>query len=197
MLRLAHAHDDGLDPTVVAAAQRGEPSAQSAVVRRYGGPVWSCVCRILGRASATIGAEDVVQDALVAVLGALPRASYQGPAQLTKWVLTIAARTAIDALRRQRGPRVPVTDEVDALAAEDPDAGPEQTAERRALGRAIAAAVEELGPEIRAAFVLRAYHEFDYAEIAEALAIDLGTVKSRLWRARAALARRLREVHRG
>ena len=59
------------------------------------------------------------------------------------------------------------------------------------LERAIDGALAELSPELRAAFLLREYHDLDYVEIAEALAIDLGTVKSRLSRARARLRERL------
>ncbi len=70
-------------------------------------------------------------------------------------------------------------------------------AERRAIATVIAAEIETLSPEMRAAFVLRAHHDLDYAEIAMALDLDVGTVKSRLWRARAALRDRLQEVRRG
>ena len=57
-------------------------------------------------------------------------------------------------------------------------------------------AIDDLPPEYRAAFMLREYHELEYAEIADSLQIDLGTVKSRLSRARAALRRALEEVYR-
>lgn len=193
MLRLAHGSEP-LEPATVIAAQRGESWARSLFVRRYGRVVWGLVWRMLGRQRTL--AEDVAQDALVAVLVALPRLRYEGAPQLTKWVTTIAARTAIDAMRRTRVPPAAVGD-ADASEPSDPHDDPERGAERRAIGRAIAEAVEQLGPEIRAAFVLRAYHEFDYAEIAEALDIDVGTVKSRLFRARTALAKRLEEVRRG
>jgi RNA polymerase sigma-70 factor (ECF subfamily) len=58
----------------------------------------------------------------------------------------------------------------------------------------IEAALRELSPELRAAFLLREYHDLDYAEIATALQIDLGTVKSRLSRARSGLRERLAEL---
>ena len=56
--------------------------------------------------------------------------------------------------------------------------------------------MRELSPELRAAFLLREYHGLEYSEIARSLGIDLGTVKSRLARARAALRERLAEVRR-
>ena len=57
---------------------------------------------------------------------------------------------------------------------------PDERSERASTGRAIARAVGTLSPEVRAAFVLRAYHELSYLEIARELEIEVGTVKSRL-----------------
>ncbi|HET6585322.1 MAG TPA: sigma-70 family RNA polymerase sigma factor [Nannocystaceae bacterium] len=190
MLRLPVRPSAELEPATIDAARRGESWAQALVVEHYATPVWSLVCRILGRAGRRSVAEDTTQDALVAALRSISRFEGDGRTGLTSWVLTIAARTAIDTLRKHR--------EVATLeddAAESPDR-PDRSAERSALGRAIERAVEQLSPEIRAAFVLRAYYELEYAEIAEALAVDIGTVKSRLWRARAALKSSLAEVRR-
>ena len=178
------------EPGVVEAAQKGERWAQAQIVEWYARPVWSLVCRVLGRAGRRGAAEDATQEALVAALESLPRFCPARARSLKAWMLTIAARTAVDVLRRQRD--VVEVDEASMPSHDRPDV----TAERRALARAIESAVETLSPEIRAAFVLRAYHEFEYAQIAEALGIDLGTVKSRLWRARAALQRSLAEVRR-
>jgi RNA polymerase sigma-70 factor (ECF subfamily) len=77
----------------------------------------------------------------------------------------------------------PVTLAHDPPARERTDAD----AERKRLGAAIAAGIGELPDAQRAVLVLREYHELDYQEIAEALEIDVGTVKSRLSRARTAL----------
>ena len=112
------------------------------------------------------------------MLRSLPRARAENPRALTGFVMTIAARTAVDALRRNR-PHAPV--ELD-VAATDP--GPDRRLHAR---QALQRTVERLAPEIRAAFVLRAFHQLEYSEIAQALGIEVGTVKSRLWRARAAL----------
>lgn len=190
-LRPVPAADAELDRATLAAACAGEDWARHAVLRRYERPVWSLVCRILGRAGRHGVAQDVAQDALLGVLRGLPRYDLDHRATLTTWVLTIAARTAISELRRGRGDAAPLT-ECDLVALERPDAA----LERERLGAAITEAVEHLSPEIRAAFVLRAFHELSYEEIAAILELDLGTVKSRLWRARAALQRRLSEVHR-
>ena len=73
--------------------------------------------------------------------------------------------------------------ELEATGGERAD----EQAVRRELRAAIEGAVAELTPELRAAFLLREYHDLDYGEIAAALELDLGTIKSRLSRARAAL----------
>jgi RNA polymerase sigma-70 factor (ECF subfamily) len=100
----------------------------------------------------------------------------------------MAARRSIDELRKKR----PVLgDDLDRPSSARTDAD----MRRRQLVAAIEAALRELSPELRAAFLLREYHDLDYAEISRALDIELGTVKSRLARARAALRERLAEVH--
>jgi len=172
---------------VVEAAQRGEQWAQAQIVERYARSIWALACRMLGGAAQRQAADDITQDALLAVLRSLPRYRFDG-GRLGAWVMTIAARTTIDELRRR--PDIAAQVEI----AIDDDERPDRSAERRATVRKIEAAVGALAPEYRAAFVLRAYHELEYTEIAEALGIDLGTVKSRLWRARAQLQAALEEV---
>jgi RNA polymerase sigma-70 factor (ECF subfamily) len=99
---------------------------------------------------------------------------------------TIAARRAIDELRRSHAPARPRAGR-----------GTRRFARNREILGAIEAALRDLSPELRAAFLLREYHGLEYAEISHALEIDLGTVKSRLSRARAALRERLAEVRHG
>jgi RNA polymerase sigma-70 factor (ECF subfamily) len=183
-----------IDAATLAAARRGESWAQRAFVQRFQAPVFRLCTRMLGAAGRAGVAQDVTQEALLRIVRALPRFVDDGPAKLSTWVLTVATRTVIDDLRRRV--RVVVAFDPELASAPAPDRA-DDDAERRALAAAIASALDELAPEIRAAFVLRAYHELTYPEIAAALEIDLGTVKSRLWRARAALQVRLREVHHG
>ena len=72
---------------------------------------------------------------------------------------------------------------------------PDQDAQRRALAVALVRAVDALAPPFRAAFLLREVQGLSYQEISQALDMDVGTVKSRLSRARAVLQRALAEVH--
>jgi len=178
--------EPSFDGDVLAAAQRGDAWACRRFVLEHQQAVFALVWRMLGPAGRRGQAEDVTQDALVRALRALPRFDPLGRAKLSTWVLTIATRTAIDELRRRQADHAPLED-IELVDAERPDT----TVEQARLGRAIADAVGELGPEVRAAFVLRAYHDLSYPEIANALGVDIGTVKSRLFRARQALQARL------
>ena len=175
-----------LDDATRVRAVRGDAEATRALVELYQARVCALVSRMLsGRGRATV--EDVAQDTFLAVFRRLAKFDPGGSAQLSTWILTIAARRAIDELRRQRPTLVPEPDRAGEGRADD-------RAKRRELMGAIEGALRELTPELRAAFLLREYHCLDYAEIAQALDIELGTVKSRLARARATLRERLAEV---
>jgi len=172
-----------LDEITLRRALRGEVDATRALVERYQVRVFALVSRMLGgRDRATV--EDVAQDTFLAVFRQLAGFVPGGRARLSTWILTIAARRAIDELRKRRP--APVAEPIVATDRRD-----------RELARAIETAIGDLSPELRAAFLLREYHGLDYAEIAGALDIDLGTVKSRLSRARAGLRERLAEVRHG
>lgn len=166
------------DELALRRAQRGEERAWRDLIARFQQPVHALIWRMLaGRARHR--AEDLTQETFVRVLRALPRFDPAGPAKLSTWILTIAARLAWNELRRPETAAL----EHEPPAAERTDAG----AERRRLGDAIAAGVAALPDGQRAVLVLREYHDLDYAEIAGVLELDEGTVKSRLSRARTAL----------
>ena len=181
-----------LDAPTLQRAVRGDAEARRALVELYQARVFALVSRMLaGRGRATV--EDAAQDTFLHVFRRLEAFDAGGPARRSTWILTIAARRAIDELRRQRPALLPELERIpEGRANERAD----ERAIRRELASAIEAALHELSPELRAAFLLREYHGLEYAEIASALGIDLGTVKSRLSRARAALRERLAEVHR-
>lgn len=179
-----------LDELTIRRAAQGDAAASRALIELYQARVFALVSRMLsGRGRATV--EDIAQDTFLHVFRQLPRFEVAGAARLSTWILTIAARRAIDEQRRQRPALLP---EIELGLAGEGRA--DDRARRRELAAAIEAALRELSPEMRAAFLLREYHGLEYGEIAAALGIDLGTVKSRLSRARAALRDRLAEVHR-
>lgn len=177
-----------LDERTLARAQRGEPAACTALVRRYQPQVGALVSRMLAPSGRRAAIEDVAQETFLRVFRALSGWDPRGGARLSTWILTIATRAAVDELRKR-----PATDPL--LDADDAAAPP--PVELRALGRAIERAVGALSPEYRAVFLLREFHELTYEEIGRALDLDVGTVKSRLSRARAALRLALAEVHDG
>lgn len=176
-----------IDDRTLELARTGDRAAARVLVETYQARVFALVSRMLtGRGRATI--EDASQDTFLQVFRRLGSFAPGGPAKLSTWILTIAARRAIDELRKQRPTLL-------AEVERTSDVGGDDRAIRKELVAAIEGALRELSPELRAAFLLREYHGLDYAAIASALSIDLGTVKSRLSRARAALRERLAEVH--
>src|SRR5262245_51610556 len=177
VLARAVAAPDELDDLTLARAQRGEPGAFGDLVRCYQQRVFACLWRILGAERGVV--EDLVQDTFVNVHRGLRRFTPAGPARLGTWILTIATRVALSHLRRAPAPRGPIA--VDTAA---PDT---------ALAHAVRDALERMTPDHRAVLVLREYHGLEYQEIADALDIDIGTVRSRLSRARAALRALLSE----
>ena len=179
------------DGATLAAAARGDAAACRAVVERYQRSVYALAWRMLASSGRRSLAEDLTQEAFLRVFRSLPRFDPAGPARLSTWILKIATRTVIDELRRVR----PLFTPLDGYGSEAPRADrPDVHAEHASLGRAIARAADLLSPEVRATFVLRAYHDLSYPEIADTLEVDVGTVKSRLWRARRALQQQLQEV---
>lgn len=178
-----------LDELTLKRAQRGDAAACTALVRRYERPVFAVLSRLLVPGGHRAAVEDAAQETFLRVFRALPGFALAGQARLSSWILTIATRVALNELRRRPTVDAPL-DEATATTA------PPAT-ELRALGRVIERAVAALAPEYRAAFVLREFHERSYDEIARALDVDVGTVKSRLSRARAALQAALGEVHHG
>ena len=175
-----------IDDLTLARAKRGEPRALTELVRQHERMVFAVVGRMLAGRQDDVS--DVAQEAFLKVIRHLPRFDPSGPATLSTWILTIATRTAIDALRRKRPGQ---EDEAVLGALEAAGAGPDEVAGGRQLEARLTAAMAGLPADQRAVLVLRVFHDLDYPEIAEALAIEEGTVKSRLSRARTALRRLL------
>lgn len=172
-----------LDELTLRRAQRGDEQAWRALIARFQHPVHALIWRLFaGRARHRV--EDLVQETFVRVLRALAGFDPAGPASLSTWILTIATRLALNELRRPESAAL----EVEPPARERAD----QATERQWLAAAIAACVAELPEPHRVVLVLREYHDLDYHDIAGILELELGTVKSRLARARTALRDGLR-----
>ena len=132
----------------------------------------------------TAAAEDVLQEAMVRALTYF--ASFKG-VNPRAWLLQIVRHTAYGSMALNRGHEtVPIGDD-DATPDEADD--PERTLLRKSECRQVRALVAALPVELREALVLREFQECSYKEIAEATQTPIGTVMSRLWRARQLLAR--------
>jgi RNA polymerase sigma-70 factor, ECF subfamily len=160
-----------LDPAVVARARAGEPRAFRTLYDHHARAVHLFLLRMLRDEAA---AQDALQDAFLRVLGALPRFDPAGPARLSTWIFTIARRVALNAIAAR---------EVRARELVAPPTPPPG----HDLRLTLAAAVASLPDTLRSTFVLRECCELTYEEVAQVEEIDVGTAKSRVHRARAAL----------
>jgi RNA polymerase sigma-70 factor (ECF subfamily) len=126
-------------------------------------------------------AEDLVQESYLRALRGFGTFHGGDP---RCWVLTIVRNTCYTWLRRNRGPEAPVSldDEADAVASDDP--APDAALLRHAEGVMVREAIEQLPAEFREAIVLRELEGLSYKQIADVTRLPLGTVMSRLARAR-------------
>lgn len=173
-----------IDELTLARARRGDDAACRAVFRHYQRAVYCLAWRMLGGRANPALVEDLTQETFLRVFKSLAGFAPDGTARLSTWILTIATRLA---LNEQRNQRRAIVATIPAAAEPIADARADETAHRRALAEILEREIGKLAPDHRAVFLLREYHELDYAEIARVLEIQIGTVQSRLSRARAAL----------
>lgn len=122
-------------------------------------------------------AEDVVGDALLRAMRYFP--SHHGE-RTRAWLLTIVRRVAYDAMRARAGEIG-----IDAIGErEDPGDDPEAAAMRAEHAGIVDRAIAALAPELRECLVLRELEDMSYRDIAHVVGVPVGTVMSRLWRAR-------------
>jgi RNA polymerase sigma-70 factor (ECF subfamily) len=182
------------DAALLALLRRGEEGAAEALVGTYGDRVYRLAMRITGNAS---DAEEVVQDTLWTVSRKID--TFRGEAAFGSWVYRITANTAYEKLRRGRSRRsevsweevAPIFDEKGqhAEVAVDWSRRLKDPAIERELKSVLCAAIDELPADYRTAFLLHDVEGLSNPEIAETLRVNLGTVKSRLHRARLFLRR--------
>lgn len=177
------------DQEVVGLARAGKEAAYRELLRRYERPVFSLIYRMVRDREL---AEDLAQESFVKVLNALD--SYRPEYKFSSWIFKIANNAAIDQLRRRElvtlsldgAPDARTADEIEATAlqAVDQTESPLEELESRELGKSIEQAIARLRPEYRACILLRHVEGRSYEEIAEALDLPLGTVKTYIHRAR-------------
>jgi RNA polymerase sigma factor (sigma-70 family) len=167
---------DSTERSLVDRARTGDPAAFERLVSEHAQRAWAVCYRITGNAH---DAEDALQDALIAAWQHLAR--FRGEARFGTWLHRIAANAALVILRRRRDI---VTDELPSAAHD----GVFDHVDRLAEADRIEAALRTLPDDFRVALVLREYGDLSYAEISAHQGVPVQTVKSRLNRARQAMA---------
>ena len=162
----------------------GDSSAFNEIVDRYERRVFAIAVRICRHHE---DARDVTQDVFVTALKSL--STFRGDAQLATWLHRVTVNAALDLVRRRGRREGPGLEEVGDRPASEP--GPESVAIESVRAREVHLALGRIADDQRAMIVLHDLQGLDYAEVAAALEVPVGTVKSRLHRARLALAKEL------
>ncbi len=188
--------DREADQALVEQVQRGDKRAFELLVAKYQRKIFRLLSRLI-RDSAEI--EDVAQEAFNKAYRALP--NFRGESAFYTWLYRIAINTAKNYLVAQ-GRRAPTTTETEIDEAENFDEGdqlrdvntPDSMLLSKQVGEAVNRAIERLPEDLRTAIVLRELEGLSYEEIAETMNCPIGTVRSRIFRAREAIAEELRPL---
>ena len=187
------------DADVLAAFQGGDEGAFDLLVRRHEARIFRLACRVLGDREAAL---DAAQETFVKAWRALPR--FKGEARFTTWLTRIAINQCRNELRKRmtvKHQRPASLDEplsggegtrMDRLEAETPS--PWETVRGQEVEHAFGAVMRELDAESREVLVLREVEALSYEGMAEVLEVPVGTVRSRLHRARAEVRQRMAAV---
>ncbi|MCP4283403.1 MAG: RNA polymerase sigma factor RpoE [Gammaproteobacteria bacterium] len=184
-----------VDQELVARVQRGDKRAFDLLVLKYQQKVANLVSRYIRDQSETL---DVTQEAFIKAYRALP--NFRGESAFYTWLYRIAINTAKNFLVAQ-GRRPPGSD-VDAETAEQLDVGtrlkehatPERHMLTEEIAQTIGQAMDDLPEDLRTAISLRELEGLSYEEIANAMDCPVGTVRSRIFRARAAIDNKLKPL---
>jgi RNA polymerase sigma-70 factor (ECF subfamily) len=175
------------EPKLIEQAQNGDVQAYNTLVLHYQDRVYNLAYRIMGEPGA---ADDATQEAFISAYKSLKR--FRG-GSFKSWLLRIVTNACYDELRyRKRRPQSSLDELTEAnesspLLHSQKSPGPEEHQQQSELVEAIENCLEDLPEEQRVATVLCDVEGYDYSEIAEIMATSLGTVKSRISRARSKL----------
>jgi RNA polymerase sigma-70 factor (ECF subfamily) len=181
------------DVKLVRRCLAGEEAAWEEMVRQYSRRIYNLAYRFTGNRAA---AEDLTQEVFLRLYRTLEQYDPR-EGDLSSWLMRVARNLIIDDYRRRA--RTPAQNGEDLAEHEyhlraDEREDPHALVEQRELSEQIHAALAKLSPELRACVILRDLEGLSYQEIAEALQIPEGTVKSRINRGRLELARVLRRM---
>ncbi len=169
---------------LVARARGGDVAAFTALVRRYENRVYNLAFRMLGNAD---DAADVAQETFLAAYEGLGR--FRAESALYTWLYRIAVNKALSRRRAKSSRRefVPADDPSPLLTAASRFQAPDEVAEEKERAVIVQDAISRLPGDLRAVVILKDIEGLEYEEIAGVLKLALGTVKSRLHRARLSL----------
>jgi len=178
----------GLDHELVRRVQRGDSAAFDLLVRKYQHRIGGLISRYIADWSEV---QDVAQDTFLRAYRAI--GNFRGDAQFYTWLHRIAVNTAKNHLVAQN--RRPPTSDIDADEAAQYESGgrlrdndtPERELMRNQVERAVMRVVEALPVELREAITMREVEGLSYEDIAQRMACPIGTVRSRIFRAREAI----------
>ena len=188
--------DREIDRQLVTRAQQGDKQAFSLLVEKY----QRKLARLLSRFIRDPGeVEDVTQEAFIKAYRALP--AFRGDSAFYTWLYRIGINTAKNYLMAM-GRRAPTSTEVEAEDAEGFEEGeqlrdintPESVLLSNEIAETVNSTIEQLPEELRQAIQMREIEGLSYEEIAQAMNCPIGTVRSRIFRAREAIAERLRPL---
>src|SRR5262252_9248411 len=202
LLRGAQVEDVQVVAMLVRRCIAGDAAAWVEIVQNYNRRIYNICYRFAGSAD---DAQDLTQEVFIKMYRTL--SSYdQSKGAFVTWVTTITRNLLVDHFRKTKHDRM--TDSMDSTASEHEDAQPlsEQIQDQsappdarvrsREVSETVHAALLRISPELREAVILRDLQDFDYKEIAVVLKVPEGTVKSRINRGRAELARLLQRTYR-
>ena len=187
--------DREADQVLVERVQRGDKKAFDLLVLKYQHKVANLISRYVRDQAEVL---DVTQEAFIKAYRAL--ANFRGDSAFYTWLYRIAINTAKNHLAAQS--RRPPGDDIEADTAEQMDLGgrlketgtPERMALQREIAQTIQAALDELPDDLRTAIMLRELEGLTYEEIAQAMDCPIGTVRSRIFRAREAIDVKLKPL---
>ena len=188
--------DRDIDRQLVARAQRGDKQAFELLVEKYQRKLARLLSRFI-RDPAEV--EDVTQEAFIKAYRALP--AFRGDSAFYTWLYRIGINTAKNYLMAM-GRRAPTSTEVEAEDAEGFDEGeqlrdintPESLLLSNEIAKTVNSTIEALPEELRTAIQMREIEGMSYEDIAQVMNCPIGTVRSRIFRAREAIAERLRPL---
>jgi RNA polymerase sigma-70 factor (ECF subfamily) len=188
--------DREIDRQLVARAQRGDKRAFELLVEKYQRKLARLLSRFI-RDPAEV--EDVTQEAFIKAYRALP--AFRGDSAFYTWLYRIGINTAKNYLMAM-GRRAPTSTEIEADEAEGFEEGeqlrdintPESVLLSNEIAETVNATIEKLPEELRKAIQMREIEGMSYEDIAQAMNCPIGTVRSRIFRAREAIAEQLRPL---